>query len=204
MTTKTSRRARCKWPGIEDPLYTRYHDTEWGVPKNNDQDLFEKLILEGFQAGLSWITILKKRENFRSTFKNFDPEKIARFNRRDIARCMSDEGIIRNQLKIDATIANARAYLRLRERKGLGQWLWEFLDDGPIINRYQRMSDLPAKTDLSLKISKALKQEGFRFVGPTTLYAFMQSVGMVNDHLISCYRYGPCTKLMQKYKPPNV
>ena len=202
MSLPASKRKHCQWPGMEHPLYTRYHDTEWGVPKRTDKELFEKLILEGFQAGLSWLTILKKRDGFRAAFRDFDPERVAQFTRRDIERCMKDKAIIRNQLKIEATVANAKAYLHLRERTTLAHWLWEFIDGSPIINRYKKMSDLPAKTKLSEEISKALKKEGFRFVGPTTIYAFMQSVGMVNDHLVTCHRHAPCTKLLKNYRPP--
>jgi len=188
---------RCPWPGIADTEYQRYHDEEWGVPLTEDRELFEKLVLEGFQAGLSWLTILKKRPNFRRAFAGFEPARVARFGARDIARLMKDEGIVRNRAKIEATIGNARAYARLAERTSLSDFLWGFLERGPIQNQYEVMSDIPAQTDLSRHMSKALKAEGFRFVGPTTLYAFMQSAGMVNDHLVDCHRHRPCAKLQQ-------
>lgn len=194
---------RCPWAGIEDPVYARYHDTEWGVPKTRDVELFEKLVLEGFQSGLSWLTILKKRDNFRNAFDRFDAEKIARYTDADQARLMADAGIVRNRLKIEATIDNARAYLRLAEKRSLASFLWGFLDGKPLINRPSRHGDIPAETDLSKRMSKALKAEGFRFVGPTTMYAFMQSSGMVNDHLVSCHRHAECCALMKKFKLPK-
>jgi DNA-3-methyladenine glycosylase I len=188
---------RCPWPG-EDPFYMAYHDDEWGVPEYDDRALFEKLILDGFQAGLSWITILRKRDNFRRAFDKFEPERIARYGAKDIARLMADAGIVRNRAKIEATIDNAQAYLRLRERTSLRKLLWDHLGkDGPVQNRVRSMRDIPAETELSKRISKALKSEGFRFVGPTTIYAFMQSSGMVNDHLVDCFRYGECAKLQK-------
>lgn len=167
------------------------------MPLTDDRALFEKLALEGFQAGLSWLTILRKRPNFRRAFAGFAPERVARFGPRDIARLMKDEGIVRNRAKIEATISNAQVYARLAERTSLGEFLWGFLDAGPIQNRYKAMADVPAQTELSRRMSKALKAEGFRFVGPTTLYAFMQSVGMVNDHLVDCHRHTPCAKLQR-------
>jgi DNA-3-methyladenine glycosylase I len=188
---------RCTWAG-NDAEYQRYHDEEWGVPLKTDVAIFEKLVLEGFQAGLSWITILRKRENFRRAFDKFEPERIARYGAKDIARLMADEGIVRNRAKIEATIDNAQAYLRLRERTSLRKLLWDHLGkDGPVQNRVRSMRDIPAETELSKRISKALKSEGFRFVGPTTIYAFMQSSGMVNDHLVDCFRYGECAKLQK-------
>lgn len=192
---------RCPWAG-DDIEYRRYHDVEWGVPLTKDTALFEKLVLEGFQAGLSWLTILRRRETFRRAFAHFDPERIARFGKRDVERLMKDEGIIRNRAKIEATIDNAKAYAKLRERTSLKAFLWGFLDNGPVQNRHKTMSDIPAETETSKRISKALKAEGFRFVGPTTMYAFMQSAGMVNDHLVSCHRYGRCANLqLAKVKP---
>lgn len=190
-------KTRCAWPGLSDPEYTRYHDEEWGVPKTDDRALFEKLVLEGFQSGLSWLTILKKRENFRKAFHGFNAARIARYTERDRARLMADAGIIRNRLKIEATVANAKAYLALAEREGLASFVWGFVDGRPIINAYESSSEIPAQTELSTKISKALKAEGFRFVGPTTVYAFMQSIGMVNDHLVGCHRHKPCAKLQR-------
>lgn len=191
---------RCSWAGIEDAEYIRYHDEEWGVPKSDDVALFEKLNLEAFQSGLSWLTILKKRDNFRSAFDGFDPAKVARYSDRDIKRLMADAGIVRNRLKIEATINNAKAYIKLSERQRFSEFLWDFLDNKPIIHRRRSMREIPAQTDLSKEVAKALKSEGFRFVGPTTVYAFMQSVGMVNDHITTCCRYQPCAKLQKSFK----
>jgi DNA-3-methyladenine glycosylase I len=202
MTGKSTAQSQgCTWPGLDRPIYTRYHDEEWGVPKKHDRELFEKLVLEGFQAGLSWITILTKRDNFRKAFHGFDAARIARYGEKDIARLMADPGIVRNRLKIEATIANAKAYLALRKKTTLAAFLWSFLDDGPVQNTFATMKDVPAETELSKRISKALKAEGFRFVGPTTIYAFMQSVGMVNDHVVGCARHRECAKLQRAYKP---
>jgi len=195
--------SRCAWAGAE-PIYIRYHDEEWGVPKSDDRALFEKLVLEGFQAGLSWLTILKKRENFRTAFHGFDAARIARYGARDVARLMADEGIVRNRLKVEATIDNARALIRLQERTGLAKFLWGFLDGRPQINKHRSLKTVPAQTAASKAISKALKAEGFRFVGPTTVYAFMQATGMVNDHLIGCFRHEPCAELQGKFKLPGV
>ena len=189
---------RCPWAGIADAEYQRYHDEEWGVPLTDDRALFEKLTLEGFQAGLSWLTILKKRENFRRAFAGFVPERIARFGPKDVAGLMKDQGIVRNRAKIEATISNAKAYVQLVERTSLSEFLWGFFERGPIQNRYRTIAAIPAETDLSRRMSKALKAEGFRFVGPTTLYAFMQSVGMVNDHLVDCHRHAPCARLQRR------
>jgi DNA-3-methyladenine glycosylase I len=199
----TNEPVRCPWAGIADPVYARYHDEEWGVPKTDDRALFEKLVLEGFQSGLSWITILKKRENFRTAFHAFDAARIARYGAKDIARLMADAGIVRNHLKVEATIDNARALLKLQERTSLAAFLWGFLDGRPQINKHSSFKTVPAETAISKAISKALKAEGFRFVGPTTLYAFMQATGMVNDHLIGCHRYAPCAKLQTKFKAPG-
>ena len=193
---------RCGWCGT-DPFYCAYHDDEWGVPERDPRALFEKLLLDGFQAGLSWITILRKRENFRRAFAEFDPERIARFGTKDFARLMADEGIVRNRLKIEATIDNAKAYLKLSERTSFAAFLWGFFPDGPIVNTRATLKDIPASTDLSKTISKALKSEGFRFVGPTTIYAFMQSVGMVNDHVADCHRHAACKHLQRTFKRPG-
>jgi DNA-3-methyladenine glycosylase I len=182
----------------------RYHDEEWGVPKTDDRALFEKLVLEGFQAGLSWITILRKRESFRSAFHQFDAARIARYTDKDIARLMADSGIVRNRLKVEATIANARALLKLQERTSLAAFLWGSLDGRPQINAHRSLKTVPAKTPASKAMSKALLAEGFRFVGPTTVYAFMQAVGMVNDHVTDCFRYEPCAKLQRRFKMPGV
>ena len=194
---------RCPWAGINDPLYARYHDEEWGVPHADDRLLFEKLVLEGFQAGLSWITILRKREAFRRAFHDFDAQKIARYGARDVARLMADEGIVRNKLKVEATIDNAKAYLALRERQTLASFLWGHAGGKPAINTFAAVGEVPAQTDTSKRISKALKSAGFRFVGPTTVYAFMQSTGMVNDHLIGCPRHKACAKLLRAFEPPK-
>jgi DNA-3-methyladenine glycosylase I len=191
---------RCPWTGIADPLYARYHDEEWGVPKTDDRALFEKLVLEGFQAGLSWLTILRKRENFRKAFDAFDAGRIARYKTKDVARLLADPGIVRNGLKIEATIENARALLKLNERTRLSTFLWSFTDGRPQINAHRSFKTVPAETALSRTISKALKAEGFRFVGPTTIYAFMQAVGMVNDHLLSCHRHEACARLQRRFK----
>jgi DNA-3-methyladenine glycosylase I len=194
---------RCPWPGIGDPLYSAYHDTEWGVPHADDRRLFEKLILEGFQAGLSWLTILRKREAFRRAFDNFDAQRIARYGDKDIERLMADAGIVRNRLKIVATIDNARAYLALRERTTLAAFLWSHMEGGPMLNTFGTMAEVPAATPQSKRISKALKTQGFRFAGPTTIYAYMQSVGLVNDHLVGCPRHAACLKLHRSFEPPR-
>jgi len=197
MTKQTAKElVRCGWAG-NDADYQRYHDTEWGVPLKTDRAIFEKLVLEGFQAGLSWITILRKRENFRRAFDGFDPERISRYGAKDITRLMADEGIVRNRAKIEATIDNAKAYLKLRERTSLKKLLASHLETGPVQNRARALTDIPPATDLSKRISKTLKTEGFRFVGPTTVYAFMQSSGMVNDHLVGCFRHAECAELQK-------
>lgn len=180
---------RCPWPG-EDPLYVDYHDTEWGVPERDDEALFAKLILDGFQAGLSWITILRKRENFIKAFDGFNPETLARYDDEDIARLLDDAGIIRSRAKIEASIGNARSYLALRERGiGFSHFLWDFVDGEPVQNRFASMKEVPAETPVSQKMSKALKAEGFKFCGPVIVYAFMQATGLVNDHLVTCFRH---------------
>lgn len=191
---------RCTWPGLEHPEYVHYHDTEWGVPSADDIKLFEKLLLEGFQAGLSWLTILRKRENFRAAFHGFKPEKIARYTDKDIARLMADPGIVRNKLKVEASIDNARAFLKLQDRTTLSKFLWSFQDGKAVINRYAGHGDVPPKTDVSTAMSKALLKEGFRFVGPTTLYAFMQSMGFVNDHLVGCHRHKACAAMQKSWR----
>ena len=198
--TRQDERERCPWAGATGTEYARYHDDEWGVPMTDDRALFEKLTLEGFQAGLSWITILRKRENFRKAFHGFDAARIARFSERDIARLMNDEGIIRNRAKIEATISNAKAYLALSEKVSFSHFLWGLIDGRPVINKLQSFKDAPTETDTSKRMSKALKNAGFRFVGSTTLYAFMQSTGMVNDHIVTCFRHAPCAKLQKSLK----
>jgi DNA-3-methyladenine glycosylase I len=186
---------RCPWPK-EDPLYVAYHDEEWGVPEYDDRALFEKLILDGFQAGLSWITILRKRDNFRRAFAGFAPEKIARFTPKKVEALMQDAGIVRNRLKIEGTVLSARAYLEAMEKgPGFSRLLWDFLDGRPKVNRFRSTAQIPAETELSRKISKELARRGFKFVGPTIVYAFMQATGMVNDHLVSCHRHAALAKL---------
>ena len=181
--------ARCPWCGA-DPLYVAYHDTEWGVPCHDERTLFEFLILEGAQAGLSWIAILRKRENYRRAYVNFDAAQIARYGEKDVARRLGDAGIVRNRLKITASIGNARATLELYEQGGtLDQLLWSFVDGRPRINRWRSMAEIPAITPEAEALSKELKRRGFRFIGPTVIYAHMQATGMVNDHLVSCPRH---------------
>jgi DNA-3-methyladenine glycosylase I len=180
---------RCPWSG-QDPLYVAYHDTEWGVPERDDRALFEKLILDGFQAGLSWITILRKRDNFRQAFDGFAPEVIARYGKRKVTALMNDAGIVRNRAKIEGTIASARGYLDIMEKgPGFSALLWGFVDGEPQVNRRRSIGEVPAETPLSRALSKELSGRGFKFVGPTIVYAFMQAVGMVNDHLVTCYRH---------------
>ena len=191
----TGARQRCTWPG-EDPLYVAYHDEEWGVPEFDDQALFEKLILDGFQAGLSWITILRKREGFRRAFVGFSPEKIARFDTADVERLMGDAGIVRNRAKIEASITNARAWIEIQSTgPGFARYLWDFVEGIPVQNSFTTMSEMPAETPVSQAVSKDLKARGFRFCGPTIVYAFMQAVGMVNDHAVTCFRYSECAAL---------
>lgn len=180
---------RCAWCGIT-PLYQAYHDQEWGVPLHDETALFEFLILEGAQAGLSWLTILKKREAYRRAFAGFDLEKVARYDERDVARLLADPGIVRNRLKVAAAIANAQATLRLREEfGGLDTYFWRFVDGRPIQNAWSDISQVPAKTPLSDRISKDLQKRGFKFVGSTIVYAHMQATGMVNDHTVACFRH---------------
>ncbi len=183
---------RCPWPG-EDPFYVAYHDTEWGVPEYDDRALYEKLILDGFQAGLSWITILRKRDNFRAAFDDFQPEKIARYSEKKVHALMQDAGIVRNRAKIEGTIGSAKGYLKIMEEgPGFSKFLWDFVDGKPIVNNFKTHGSVPASTPLSAKISKELASRGFKFVGPTIIYAFMQATGMVNDHLVSCFCHEAC------------
>ncbi len=187
----------CTWYS-EDGVYTAYHDTEWGVPEWDARALWEKLILDGFQAGLSWITILKKRDAFRAAFKGFDPELVARFDESDVERLLADSGIVRHRGKIEATIGNAQAFLRIQEREGFDTFLWRYVDGVPLQNGFTHTRQVPAQTALSAQISKDLKSEGFRFCGPTIVYAFMQAVGMVNDHLTGCHRYTEVSSLRHR------
>jgi DNA-3-methyladenine glycosylase I len=187
---------RCGWV-TDDPLYIKYHDEEWGVPLHDDRKLFEFIVLESAQAGLSWITILKKRENYRKAFDDFDPVKIARYDEEKIEELMNNKGIIRNRRKIEATINNARAFLDVQEKYGsFDEYLWQFVDGEPIINVWKDISEIPAKTELSEKISKDMKKRGFKFLGPIVIYSHMQAVGMVNDHTINCFRYN---EIIDKY-----
>jgi DNA-3-methyladenine glycosylase I len=180
---------RCPWAG-QDPLYIAYHDEEWGTPEFDDRALYEKLVLDGFQAGLSWITILRKRENFRRAFDDFDPDKIARYDRRKMAALMNDSGIVRNRMKIEGAVLSARAYLEVMEKgPGFSRLLWDFLGGVPKINRYRSISQVPAETEVSRRMSKELASRGFKFCGPTIVYAFMQAAGMANDHLVKCHRH---------------
>ena len=179
---------RCTWCGTE-PIYVAYHDTDWGVPERDGRALWEKLVLDGFQAGLSWITILKKRENFRVAFQGFDPAVIATWGEADVQRLLGNAGIVRSRAKIEATITNARAYLAITETQTFDQWLWHYVDGKPLQNNFSTMTEVPGLTPLSERISKDLKKAGFKFVGPTIVYAFMQAVGMVNDHMLTCHRH---------------
>ncbi|TXN79793.1 DNA-3-methyladenine glycosylase I [Methylobacterium sp. WL8] len=191
--------ARCWWAGL-DPLYVAYHDTEWGVPERDGRALYEKLILDGFQAGLSWITILRRRDGFRRAFADFDPEAIARFTEADVARLMQDTGIIRNRAKIVGTVAGARAWLRIEESgPGFSKFLWNHLPEGqPVQDIARTRGEIQTETDLSRRIAKALKAQGFTFCGPVIVHAFMQAVGMVNDHLVGCHRHAPCAALAEE------
>src|SRR5262252_9672702 len=186
---------RCAWPG-EDPLYVAYHDEEWGVPEFDHRALYEKLVLDGFQAGLSWITILRKRENFRRAFDSFEPSKIARYTPKKIEKLMQDAGIVRNRMKIEGAALSARAYLDAMEKgPGFSRLLWDFVDGKPKVNRFRSTSQVPAETPVLRAMSKELARRGFKFVGPTTVYAFMQATGMVNDHVVSCHRHAALAAL---------
>ena len=190
----TEKIIRCTWPG-DDPLYQNYHDKEWGVPEWESQALFEKLILDGFQAGLSWITILRKRENFQKAFDGFDPELIAKYGKRDINRLLKDAGIVRHRGKIESAIGNARVFLDIQNKESsFSDYLWNFVDGTPRQNNWKRMDQLPAQTPQSQTMSKDLKARGFKFCGPTICYAFMQAVGMVNDHTCDCFRHAALAK----------
>jgi DNA-3-methyladenine glycosylase I len=181
---------RCAWATSPDPIYAEYHDTEWGVPEYDSRALWEKLMLDGFQAGLAWITILRKRETMRAAFDGFDPEIIARYNDDDRVRLMADPGIIRSKLKVEAAISNAQAYLDMRDRgEGFSEYLWSFVDGVPTQNTFAELGEIPTQTPVSNALSKDLKKRGFKFVGPVIVYAFMEAVGMVNDHEISCPRH---------------
>jgi DNA-3-methyladenine glycosylase I len=190
---------RCAWPG-SDPLYIAYHDEEWGVPEFDHRALYEKLVLDGFQAGLSWITILRKRENFRRAFNGFEPAKIARYGERQIARLLRDEGIIRSRAKIEAAIQGARVWLDIMEKEngGFAHFIWKHVDGRMLVNRYKSEKLVPAKTKMSEALSSDLKKRGFNFCGPVIVYAFAQAVGMVNDHIVACPRHAACARLAAK------
>ena len=179
---------RCPWPGV-DPLYVAYHDQDWGVPEYDDRALFEKLVLDGFQAGLSWITILRKREHFRTVFDGFDAEKIVRYTPEKIDALLNDAGIIRHRGKIEGTVKSARIFLDIQEKQGFSTYLWDFCDGRVISNHPLTMANIPTESEISRRLSKDLKARGFAFCGPTIVYAFMQAVGMVNDHLVGCFRH---------------
>jgi len=193
-------RKRCAWCG-SDPLYIAYHDDEWGVPAHDDRHLFEMLVLEGAQAGLSWLTILKKRDRYRAAFDRFDVEKVARYSKRDIRRLLADPGIVRNRLKIESAIANARAVLDIRAAfDSFDSFLWRYVNYTQKQNAWKSLAELPARTELSDRMSKDLKQRGFKFIGSTICYAYMQAVGMVNDHTVNCFRYKEIRKLARQDK----
>jgi len=193
---KPVQKPRCQWAGTADPLMIAYHDDEWGVPSHDDRHLFEMLILEGAQAGLMWRTILHKRAGYRRAFDRFDPKKIAKYDARRVRTLLSDEGIVRNRLKVESTIGNARAFLAVqKEFETFDAYIWSFVGGKPMVNAWKALSQIPASTKESDAMSKDLKKRGFRFVGSTICYAFMQATGMVNDHAVDCFRYGPTRKL---------
>jgi DNA-3-methyladenine glycosylase I len=184
---------RCNW-SVNDPLYIKYHDKEWGVPVHNDKKLFEMIVLDGAQAGLSWLTILKKRKNYRKAFDNFDPKKVAKYDKRKIAQLLKNDGIVRNKLKIESAITNAQAFLKVKEEFGtFDKYIWKFVNGKTIINSWKTLKEIPAFTGESDAMSKDLKMRGFKFVGSTICYAFMQAAGLVNDHTIDCFRYKELT-----------
>jgi len=189
-----SEKIRCPWC-LGDPDYTRYHDREWGVPLKNSRKLFEFLVLDGAQAGLSWLTILKRREGYRLAFDGLDPEKMARYGEKDTLRLLGDERIIRNRLKIHSAIKNAKAYCDMKDAgEDFGKWLWNWVEGEPLVNHWETLKEVPASTQLSENISRELKKKGFSFVGPTIIYAFIQAAGLVNDHLVDCFRWGACIR----------
>jgi DNA-3-methyladenine glycosylase I len=192
-------KTRCHWPG-EDPLYLSYHDSEWGVPEYDPRALYEKLVLDGFQAGLSWITILRKRENFRKAFHDFNPERIARYGLRDVDRLLKNAGIIRSRAKIEAAIRGAKLWLEIEDKEpgGFTELIWKHVGGKPVANRFKRGDQVPAATEMSEGLAKELKQRGFNFCGPVIIYAFAQATGMVNDHVTTCFRHGECMKLAAK------
>ena len=189
---------RCAWPGV-DPLYIAYHDTEWGVPEYDPRALYEKLVLDGFQAGLSWITILRKRENFRKAFDGFDPAKIASYGKRDVDRLMQNEGIVRSPAKIAAAIKGAQIWLEIQEKEtgGFSDLIWKHVEGRPLFNQHRTARVVPAQTEMSENLAKELKQRGFNFCGPVIVYAFAQAIGMVNDHLVTCFRHAECARISE-------
>jgi DNA-3-methyladenine glycosylase I len=193
---------RCPWPGV-DPLYVAYHDEEWGVAEFDSRALYEKLVLDGFQAGLSWITILRKRENFRAAFDGFAPETVARYGKREVARLMANAGIVRSNAKIAAAIKGAQLWLAIEEKQpgGFADLIWKYVEGRPQVNHWRTIKQVPAETAMSQGLAKELKQRGFNFCGPVIIYAFAQAIGMVNDHLVDCFRHAECQKHAAKHKP---
>lgn len=186
---------RCQWIGLKNPLYLKYHDEEWGAPVHDDKKLFAKLILDGAQAGLSWFTILKKRENYRKAFDNWDYRKIAKYGDKKINELLKNEGIVRNRLKIESAIKNAKVFIEIQKEFGsFDKYIWGFVDNKTIQNKFKKVSEIPARTELSDTISKDLKKRGMNFVGPTIIYAYMQAIGIVNDHTVDCFRHKECAK----------
>jgi DNA-3-methyladenine glycosylase I len=202
LITHPDGKTRCWWPGV-DPLYVAYHDTDWGVPETDDRALFEKLVLDGFQAGLSWITILRKRENFRKAFDGFDAQAMVRYSPEKLAALMEDAGIVRNRAKIAGVVPSAKVFLEIQEKEGFANYLWNFVDGRPVQNNLTSRSSVQAETKVSQAISKDLKSRGFTFCGPTIVYAFLQACGLVNDHLVGCYRHAEVAELGTKIVMPK-
>jgi DNA-3-methyladenine glycosylase I len=202
LITHADGKARCWWPGI-DPLYVRYHDTDWGVPEPDSRALFEKLVLDGFQAGLSWITILRKRENFRKAFDGFDARRIVRYTPKKLASLLQDEGIVRNRAKIEGIVPSAKVFLDIEEKEGFAAYLWKHVDGRPLQPNLSARDQIVAETRLSQTISKDLNKRGFTFCGPTIVHAFMQAVGMTNDHLVGCFRHAEVAELGQNFALPR-
>jgi DNA-3-methyladenine glycosylase I len=202
LITHPDGKTRCWWPGV-DPLYVAYHDTDWGVPETDDRALFEKLVLDGFQAGLSWITILRKRENFRKAFDGFDAQAMVHYSPEKLESLMLDAGIVRNRAKIAGVVPSARVFLEIQENEGFANYLWKFVDGRPVQNNLTSRSSVQAETEVSQAISKDLKARGFTFCGPTIVYAFLQACGLVNDHLVGCYRHAEVAELGTKIVMPQ-
>jgi DNA-3-methyladenine glycosylase I len=186
---------RCGWCGTDDPMYVAYHDEEWGVPEYDSRALWEKLVLDGFQAGLAWITILRKRDAFREAFEGFDPEVIAGWGEPEVARLLGNPGIVRHRGKIEATIGNARAWIAMEEQRGFDRFIWDYVDGTPLVNRFDTMAEVPPSTEMSARLSKDLKKAGFKFCGPTIVYAWLEATGVVNDHLVGCFRHHEVAEL---------